>query len=159
MGYEVKLIIGHFPKPSVEYAREKELKRDGDSLWYPYKKLNGEFVPSGRMESTMIEAGRLDLCKCAYGPFGELVNANERAAKEADPNIVYKWWRDGNTEEETDCYGARKLPIPLKNVIKALDETVKQGDEYHRFKWALALLKSMQRHKGGWELQVILYGH
>ena len=160
MGYEVKLIIGEFMEPRPEYAREKTLRRDGDELWYPYKKdKDDKFIPSGRMESTMIEAGRLDLCKCATGAFGKLVSDNEEAANKADQNIVWKWWRDGNHEDETDCYGARKIPVPLEDVIKAIEADVKAGEKYHRFKWTLTLLKSMKKHSGGWKLKVILYGH
>ncbi|MCP4976774.1 MAG: hypothetical protein GY931_11485 [Maribacter sp.] len=73
-------------------------------------------------------------------------------------DTVYYWYYDGlDAPKYEDRYGDKLKPVPISVVINALRKDVKQ-DDYGRYKWALALLRSMERDKED-NIGVLLYGH
>jgi hypothetical protein len=160
MGYDVRLLIGEtcnaLNRP--EWERETEPKIDNGYLWYPYKKdAKDNYIETGRVESIFMTVAMVELCKTGYsGAVMKLIEKTDKEAK-ANTKLVYKWYRDGNTLDETDCYGAKKIPIAMDVVIAAIQKDNK-GEGYRRFDWALGLLNAMQKTSPN-EFQVILYGH
>jgi len=93
----------------------------------------------------------IDLSKIGNCPLGTLMSENQTKKP-----VVYWYGIDGDTTITEDKYGESYLPIPIKLVVKALEKCV-AGDDYMRFKWALALLKSMQDDTE--DITVLAYGH
>lgn len=155
MGYEVKLIIGYATSPTPEYKNSEKGEIDGDYIYYPtLKDKNGKDIKTGRQEYTFLTAAEIDLKKIGAGALADLVDKNEKQAAKDEKN-VYKWF-NGNTLIEEDCYGKKKIPVPIKDVIKAIETD--NTESYRRYDWALALLKSMETTSPG-EFSVIFYGH
>ena len=164
MGYEIKLLIGHATKPSPEFKDSKVGQIDGEGenayVYYPaLKDKKGNFIPTGRKESTFLICAEVDMCKMGMGPFSTLVEKS----KNKDKKLVYRWFEGGNTTLTEDCYGDKFKPVPIKLVIEALEAEQKkealEGDyRYRRTAWALALLKSISETSGE-EFTVLFYGH
>ena len=93
----------------------------------------------------------IDLSKIGTCPLEKLMFENQTKKP-----VVFWYGTDGNTTITEDRYGESYLPIPIKLVVKAVEKCV-AGDDYRRFKWALALLKSMQGNTE--DISVVAYGH
>lgn len=72
----------------------------------------------------------------------------------------WEWYAptgNDNIPVHTDPYGSKPRPVPIQDVIAALEKDMEHSD-YRRLKWAHAMLKSM--HEDAYEqLSVLLYGH
>lgn len=152
MGYETRLIIGRAGTPSDEIKTGELTISDGEA-YRPYLKDEfGRYIKTGRTEVYFMEYASIDLCKCGYDS-----EISKIDWKNTDKNIFwYYYGSDGNTPIIEDCYGGKSEPVPIKDVIAALEKDV-ESSEYRRFKWALALLKSMDDDSE--ELTVMFYGH
>jgi len=103
----------------------------------------------------------VDMCKMGYDNVISRLSAH--LGEKAEP-VVY-WYAptgDGDTVITEDSYGDKPKPVPIKDVIAALEETMEQeklaGEyAYRRFKWAYALLKAMEDDSE--ELSVLMYGY
>ncbi len=97
----------------------------------------------------------VDMCRLGDSALFELPWENNTPDKN-------KWYfyapcGDGDTQVTEDRYGTRFRPVPLTDVITALEMDTTNTD-YCRIKWALALLKSIQENSNE-ELTVILWGY
>ncbi len=102
----------------------------------------------------MVHA-HVDMCKLGNSALFNLPWINK--TPEDNKWYFYPPCGDGDTPVTEDRYGEQFKPIPLANVITALEEDA-SNDDYRRVKWALALLKSIQENSGE-ELSVILWGY
>jgi hypothetical protein len=131
MGYETEMLIGK--------VSDFVFSHDGDAKYF-------------QVYAT------IDMCKMGYeGPLCEL---DTHLAKGEDP-VVY-WYAptgDGNAELFEDRYGDIPKPVPIKDVLEALEKTMEQEGEpgYRRFKWAHALLSSMVNAPE--DLSVLFWGY
>lgn len=158
MGYDIKLLIGRALPEGPEYKQADKPEIDGDVLHWPYlEDAKGKWIPTGRTEIDFRLDIILDLCVIGHGPLGKLVEKAKVKVKK--PKTVYKWYFDGDTHEDEDCYGDRFTPVSIEEVVKALEKELKDTKEepYRRFQWALALLKSMQEN--GKDIEILFYGH
>lgn len=155
MGFEIKLIIGSDDSATPEHEKSKTPKVDGNYIYFPYlKDENGDYIETGRKQKVFLSIAEIKLRK--PGP-GALVNLYDENKKLVKKNIVYKWIADGDTLEEEDCYGNKKVPVSIPKVIKALKKDNKP-ENYCRFDWALALLTSIEKTSPG-QYSVIIYGY
>lgn len=163
MGYEIKLLVGEPSKTwEPDYKRVETPEVDGNTLYWPeVKDEKGNPIKTGREKKWFSLMATLDLCKIGDGPLAKLVEKSKVKAKK--PKQFYYWYFDGNTEEEKDCYDERFLPVPVSEVVKALEKEIeleeKSADKFHyrRFAWALGLLKAIEEE--GSDLKVLFYGH
>ena len=164
MGYEIKLIIGeayNFTTPEVKRSETGEI--DGNYIHYAPIKKNGKEVKTGRKEHHFHTMAEIDLAKIGIGRLADLDSENQKVST-ADKKNVYKWFlTDGNTLVGEDRYGAKRNPVPIADVIKAIEadhmrDIHDEDYRYRRYEWALALLKSMQEYQGE-NLTVILEAH
>lgn len=154
MGYETRLIIGKSSSLTGDEVEYGELIiEDGEAYRPMLKDEKGEFIKTGRKEIWFQVIAEIDLCKCGYN---SEIHKIDRVNK--DESHIWYWFGsgDGDTRVTEDCYGDKPKPVPIKDVVAAL-EIDAEKDDYRRFKWALALLKSMQDDPEG--LTVLLYGH
>jgi len=140
MGYEINLMIGKLGLRGPEY------ERDTDGLYI--KDDHNNLTPTGRTESYFMQYASLDLCKPGYD--SHIFNI---ASTNPDPKEVVYWYV-GDTRITTDRYGEELRPVPILEVLEALQE---DDQEYRRFRWAVALLESMVDDSE--EIHVLLYGH
>jgi hypothetical protein len=162
VSYELKMKVGWLGHSDPEHKREERLKveEDGKSAWFPLvKDAHGDFIPTGRTEQHFIEVASVDLCKIYDTATYEVaVKSLIDGKKTANVKNVIKWF-SGKEELSEDCYGAMPTAVPLKKVIAALRKDV-QADDYRRFKWALALLESIEAtQEGNREMVVLFYGY
>lgn len=152
MGYEIKLIIGCKGTSSKKIERSEVGEVDGDYIHYPcVKDEEGNFKYSDIEETYFMVYAEIDLCKLGRDShLGEILTANKDSKKE-----IYYYGSDGNTKITEDCYGDKPNEVSITDCVNALRLDVANSD-YRRFKWALALLESMQGEK---EVSVIWYGH
>jgi len=157
MGFEIKLIIGESGLlKSPEIKQSKRAKIDGDYVYFPFlKDKNGKFIETGRIEHTFLNIAEIDLCKPGAGAVNNLY---EKYSYKGENKDVHKWFRDPNTKIEEDCYGKKKIPVPIPEVIEALEEDNKTFGEYHRFTWAIALLKAIEKSRPN-GYSVIMFGY
>jgi hypothetical protein len=94
----------------------------------------------------------IDLCKCGEGALDGLESHHK-----GDPLVYWYYGTDGNHHDTEDRYGDKPVPLSINEVLQALYKH-RANDNYRRFKWAIALLESMQ-HDSGENLQVLFYGH
>lgn len=167
MGYELKMRVGWLGSPSRELKHETKLVLDEDKTraWFPaVKKGKDEFVYTGRTERYFIESAKLDLCKIYDSETYKLAML-AKIKNPAKCKTVYVWSGDYEKNESEDCYGEGFRPVSLAAAIKALEADVKVLDfaggtePYHRFVWALDLLKAMHKRPGGFKHVVLFYGH
>lgn len=97
----------------------------------------------------------VDMCKIGSSALFNLPTVNKTPDKKHW--YFYSICGDGNTPVTEDRYGDMFQPVPLDDVITALEQDVHDSN-YRRFKWALALLKSIKETSTE-ELSVILWGH
>ena len=128
MGYEIKLYVGE----SATWNKPDE---------------------NGKLEVYFSVWAMVDVCKPSYHS-----NLTRLSYKNEDPDKSwYFYGADGNTPLTKDQYGDRFKPLPIADVIKALQKDTK-GDDFRRYKWALDTLKSIQKN-GGANAEVILFGY
>lgn len=141
MGYEIRLHIGRLT----------------DSA--PIKK-------KGHTYKWLYEYARIDLCKCGYD--GEIYNLTMRSASQEEnrpePQRAF-WYGENDKPIIEDCYAAPLYTYPLGDFLKAVKVDLKTDQEesgdggYRRFRWAKALLSSMNASADGEDLVVVVYGH
>ena len=131
MGFEVKIVVGK----STDTI--KGMGDDADKNWFQIM-------------------GMVDICKPGHG--SELAKLCGNIAQDIDaPNVyLYAPMGDGDMTVTEDCYGTKLQAFPLSMVLDALYAD-SNNDSYRRFKWALALLESMQDDIEN--LEVVLYGY
>ena len=98
----------------------------------------------------------VDMCKMGYDAnISKLDWKNTSTSPEP-----YWYYFRGESEDKVieDKYGDKSRPVPIGEVIEALEQDVAR-DDYSRFKWALDLLKSMDDSKGYAGLSVMFYGY
>ena len=166
MGYEIRIRVGEacLRSPERKHSTTPQIEGEGENayVWYPYlKDVEGEYIPTGRMEYSFLTAAVMDLCKCGDGPLDKL----RARCKNKNEKIVYKWCEGGNTQVSEDGYGDRYKPVSLSLVIKALKEQIalEGKNPYRRFAWALAMCeaieKTQENHKGARQFTVLFEGY
>ena len=96
------------------------------------------------------------MCKMGYD-----ANISKLDWKNTSPSPEPYWFYfQGESEDKVieDKYGDRSRPVPIGEVVKALELDVAR-DDYSRFKWALNLLKAMDDSDGYDGLSVMFYGY
>jgi len=97
----------------------------------------------------------VDMCKMGYDTLVATLDAH--LPKGSEPAVYwYAPTGDGNTMITEDSYGDMPKPLPIKTVVEALEKDM-ENEDYRRFKWALALLKSMEDDPEG--LSVLMWGY
>ncbi len=151
MGYEIQLIVGNSASTATrEFERQTEpvICSDGE-VWYPLVKDDkGELVHTGRMERYFFVYGMIDLCK--PGGDSHLLKLDWR--NKDHHRLFWKYYM-GTQEVTEDLYGDYAQPLPIKDVIEALEKDSAE-DDYRRFKWALGMLRAMPK-----DAEVLFYGH
>jgi hypothetical protein len=153
MGYETKLFIGREGHTSDEMQSGDLVVEDGQAYRPLLTDDEGELIKTGRKSTYFMVYAEIDLCKCGYS---SAVSKLDQINK--DESHFWEWYGsgDGNNAITEDRYGDKLKPIPISDVVAAL-ESDEKNDNYRRFKWALALLKSMQDEPE--DLKVLIYGH
>jgi hypothetical protein len=150
MGYDITLLIGKEGHTGSE-IKEGDLIIENGEAYRPYiKDEEGNFVTTGKKETFFFVYAELDLCKCDYDGF---IHKLDR--KNTDESHHWYWYR-GSEKRTDDFYGDQPKPMPIAEVIEAIEKD-SEGEEYRRFKWALALLNSMKDDPEN--LQVLWFGH
>jgi len=133
MGYEVELLVGHDTGLSL---------REGDNEIF--------FMVDVALDMGKIYDSHL---------------LNDLPWSNNTPNEKRWYWYaptgDGDTTIKEDMYGDMPAPVPLTDVIAALEKDVEESD-YRRFKWALSLFKEMQDSavdRPNDEFTVLFFGH
>ena len=158
MGYEIKLYIGKTHSDREEIARDMSKPYEDGSGFEYQKDTKGEYIKTGRIEKYFSIYAMVDLCKCGYdsktyalsGKSHKLGNENK------DKYFYYFYGSDGNSQVVEDRYGDYMHAIPIQDVIDALIVD-SQEDEYRRYKWAIALLNSMNTDQEN--LEVLFFGY
>ena len=143
MAYELKLIVvepSYSGLPEVKGRMAKE---------------------TGRTEFYCRVIATIDLCAFRGEAIEALDRDNIKQSKADKKHVYYYYESDGNTQVKEDRYGEKRNPIPIAEVLKAVEDSHNEDiDEYryHRSEWAIGLLKSMIGFRGK-KLSVILEGH
>jgi hypothetical protein len=158
MGYEIKLIIGKTSSISNKEHVEDMTKPFSDGSGFEWKKdADGNPVFTGRTETFFDCMAEVDLCKVGEGKVSSLVGEVQKMAeKNADKCFYFYGTTDGNKSAKEDRYGDKLHPVPISDVLSALEADA-ELDDYRRFRWAIALLKSMKDDSEG--LEVMFWGH
>jgi hypothetical protein len=134
MGYEVKLLVGH----DTDHGLSEE--------------KNNHFF--------MVDVV-IDMCKIYDS---HLLNDLPWTNETPDEKRWY-WYAptgDDNKVVKEDKYGDVPQPVPLSDVIAALEKDVEKS-VYRRYRWALSLFKEMQGtavdSNAYKEFTVLLFGH
>jgi len=162
VGYEnrMRLVRPFHDKPMDELKRSDTPVIEGEGenayVYYPVltKPNSKKFLTTDRKEVLLEVAAMLDLCNVGGGPLSELIN---RSKNKDTKNLIYTYYAsNGNTTHSEDSYGASFKPVSISLVIKALEKECKVLDyaggtkPYHRFVWALALLKGFTDRGEDW---------
>jgi hypothetical protein len=130
-------------------------------MGYDVKMKIGEFHPESKDKKIWFQPfAEVDLC--VIGQEGELPKLVKSSLRKKNQGIY--WYADnGNDTIEQDCYGDYPTPVPLKDVLAALEEDVRNDpDRYRRTRWALALVRAMweteHEHKSD-SIKVMFFGH
>lgn len=151
MGYETRLFIGRSGHASDELHQDYLIISDGEA-YCPYSKDDkGNTIPTGRKGIYFAVMAMIDLCKCGYD---SEISKIDWKNKERESSFWYFYY--GSEEIKEDRYGDTPKPINIKTVLVALRKDSERED-YRRFKWAIALLESME--KDSENLQVLFYGY
>ena len=108
-------------------------------------------------EAHFLREASVNLCKTGYD--GEICKLSQEKRPEGQ-SLLY--WYEGKEDEvkmTEDCYGKEFKLFEVSEIVKALEKDNEEEDGYHRFKWALSLLKSMRDNKSMFNMKVILFGH
>lgn len=157
MGYEIKMIVGKTAlSGSPEYAQDKSKPFDDGSGFEWQRDERGNPVPTGRTMHWFQEMAMVDLCKLGYqdDALNRLIADSHKKAKTDPLNVHYFFGSDGNTQITEDRYGSGMTPVPIADVLAAME---KYADYYRRTRWALALLRSMEEDAEG--LEVLFFGY
>lgn len=100
----------------------------------------------------------IDMCKLGNTSMDALPWKNKNPYAE-----MWEWYPptgDGNTPTTCDRYGDYPRPVPLGDVIAAIEKDMTRSD-YRRLKWAHALLTAIYEGEGegGETFSVLLWGH
>lgn len=96
----------------------------------------------------------IDMCKLGSD---SSVLALDWQNKNEEGDYWYHFHRsDGDTPTKEDCYGDKPKPVPMKDVIRALEVDIGK-EEYRRLRWALGLLKEMANDDEN--MSVLLFGY
>ena len=149
MGYETKLIIGQSGHTMDESVYGDLIVEEGEAYRPMLKDEKGHYLKTGRKETYFMVIATINLCKCgSQSHIGKIDFTNK------DESHFWQWY-DGDERKTEDCYGDKPKPIPVSVVVDALRKDL-EDEKYRRFKWALALLESMQDDK---DITVLFYGH
>lgn len=160
MGYEITMLVG---KPSLsgdEFERDPENPHE-DGSGFAYKMDgHGNPIKTGRVQVWFQVMAAVDLCKLGYQ--GDQLNAiiakSFDTAKRNDRTVHYFYPpTEGNMRKTEDCYGCSLWPIPVKEVLAAINTLSDEAMGYRRLRWAKALLESMADDTE--QLEVMFYGH
>lgn len=161
MGYEIKMFIG---KTTSVLRPEREIDPDepysDGSVFAPKKDADGKEILTGREEVWFKIMAEIDLCKLGYqdDALNRLITQSHADAKADATHVHYVFGLDGNKEFKKDRYGHKMHPVPVRTVLRAMEESHPASpNEYRRTKWAKALLASMGND--GEELEVLFWGH
>ena len=153
MGYETKLYIGKSRFTSEE-TKKGELTIENGECYRPYlKNKNGGFINTGRTETYFSVYAMIDLCKCGSESAIHKLNRQNEDKK----HFWYFYGEDGNKPISEDRYGDSLKPVPIGDVIAAIECDMIENSEYRRFKWALGLLNTMKDDNEN--LEILVYGH
>ena len=152
MGYEIKLIIGCKGTTSKKIERSSAGEIDGNCVYFPYiRDGEGSFKYTDVDETYFMVYAEIDLCKLGHDShLGKILTANKDSKKE-----IYYYGTGGNVAITEDCYGDKPNEASVGDCVEALKLDIANSN-YRRFKWALALLESMQDEE---DISVIWYGH
>lgn len=124
-------------------------------MGYETKLIIGETSPyadkNGKQYFSVC--GMIDLCKCGSDSEVSKIDWKNKTGRP----VVYWYGYDGNKRVTKDWYDDMPRPVPILDVIRALEEDV-QRDDYRRFRWALGMLRAMRENNGS-DLQVLFFGH
>jgi hypothetical protein len=157
MGYEIKLFVGRSSHGgSEEVLRSKVAVLEDDVAYFPYERTeDGGYRYTGRTEIYFQVYGMVALC--SPGRDSHLLKLNWKNKESA--RVCWKFY-NGNTEIKEDCYGDIAKPVPVADVIEALEKDFEAskgeyaGEGYRRFRWALGFLKAVDK-----DSEVMLYGN
>lgn len=157
MGYEIRMFVGRQGSPSAELEVDKTRPYEDGSGFEFKKDERGNTVKTGRTEIWFDRYAILDLCKLGYqeDPLNALIASTFEKGK-ANEATVYFFY-EGNEQVKDDYYGSKMWPVPLSEVLQALNEMPAEAMEYRRLKWAKALLEAMASDPEG--LYVMFFGH
>jgi hypothetical protein len=150
MGYETELLIGISSSSASDEIKYGELIVADEEAYRPMmRNAKNNTIKTGRKETYFSIYATIDLCKCG----GREINNLDRINKDTS----HHWyWYTGNGRTVEDCYGDKLKPVPIIDVINAIEQDSFDND-YRRFEWALALLNSMKNDTEN--LSVLLRGH
>jgi len=97
------------------------------------------------------DMAEINMCKLGNASHVYDLDQTNKSSKEH----WYFYGSDGDTQIKEDHYGHKFKPVPIKEVISALEKDDYQ--DYRRAQWALALLNAMKDDSE--ELEVIIYGY
>jgi len=157
MGYEIKLVVGKSGYSSREYEQQEQAELDGNLAWFPHKKDDsGHPIETGRTEIYFSTYGIIDLaCPGADAHLLKLDWKNKEAG-----SVIWYFYQSGDTSVKEDGYGDSPKPVPVADVIEALEKDLEESKVdytekgYRRFRWALGFLKTMDD-----DAEVLLHGH
>lgn len=130
---------------AVYYERDGETKRDLPEDTQTVSAVWGDLI------------AMFDLSKCGLGPVGRVIDYSVVDLEKTD-TYVYEP-TDGNELIGEDRYGSFRRFVPIEEVIKALEEEVKDEEPYRRFVSALALLRSIKQEFTHEVLGCLFYGY
>lgn len=101
-------------------------------------------------------AATIDMCKLGHSALFNLPWENETPDEQ-----YWEWYAptgDGNTPVTEDCYGAKPRPVPIVDVLEALEEDMSNNPDYRRLKWAYHMLLSIHETSPE-QFTVMLWGY
>jgi hypothetical protein len=152
MGYELKLFAGKSGHSSREFKCSEVGEIEGSDVYFPaLKDENGKYIETGRTAIYFRVYAMLDLCKPGYE--SNIIKVDWRNKTKDSVYWYHYGAHGGNRETRDDSYGDYSRPVPVAEVIAALEKDA-AADDYHRFSWALAALKAMPA-----DTEVLFYGY
>ena len=109
----------------------------------------------GRNGTYFMIYAHIDMCVLGKSNLFTLPYKNN--SPETEKWFFYAPYGDGDTRITTDPYGKYPRPVPISDVIAAIEEDLLNSG-YRRLTWALDLLKSMNENSSE-ALSVLLWGH
>lgn len=160
MGYEIKMMIGKSSVRGPEYEHDMS-KPFSDGSGYENKRdEKGNLLPTGRELIWFQIMAEVDLCKLGYqdDSLNRLIQKSHDDAKADAKHSYYVYGLDGNMEFSEDRYGSKLSPVPVTDVLAAMNEShPTENSEYRRTKWAKSLLAAMVDDSE--QLEVMFWGY